>query len=133
CAPRCSPSTRPPPTRGARGRGPTATCASPMTGTTWRPCWRGSRPRPPLAVDRHLALAAGDRLPGDERTTDQRHADALVDLLLGDGSGITAQVQAPAPAAALAGLSDARGERVGLAPIPARLARLIARDATWRR
>jgi len=86
-----------------------------------------------LAVDRHLALAAGDRLPGDERTTDQRHADALVDLLLGDRSGLQAQVQVTIPASVLAGLSDAPGQLVGLGPISAHLARLIAEDATWRR
>src|SRR6185312_10795563 len=86
-----------------------------------------------LAVDRHLALAAGDRLPGDERSTDQRHADALVDLLLGDGAGIRAQVQVTVPASVLAGLSDAPGQLVGLGPISAHLARLIAEDATWRR
>jgi len=85
------------------------------------------------ALDRALALAAGDREPGDQRTTDQRHADAPVDLLLGDGTGITAQVQVTVPAAVLAGLSDAPGELVGLGPISAHLSRLIAHDATWRR
>ena len=85
------------------------------------------------ALDSALARAAGDRQPGDERTVDQRHADALVDLLLGDGSGITAQVQVTVPASVLAGLSEAPAEIVGLGPISAHLARLIAADATWRR
>src|SRR5262249_46408103 len=49
------------------------------------------------ALDHALALAAGHREPGDERTTDQRHADALVDLLLGDRGGIRAQVQVTVP------------------------------------
>jgi hypothetical protein len=71
--------------------------------------------------------------PGDERTADQRRADALVDLVLGESSGPSAQVQVTVPMSSLAGLDQQPGELAGYGPIPAEVARRIAGDATWRR
>jgi len=72
--------------------------------------------------------------PGDERTADQRRADALVDLLLGENTtGPVAQVKVTVPASTLLGLNQAPGELAGYGPIPAQLAREIAADGTWRR
>ncbi|HEY3259372.1 MAG TPA: DUF222 domain-containing protein [Pseudonocardiaceae bacterium] len=71
---------------------------------------------------------------GDERTADQRRADAFVDLLLGERtSGPVAQVKVTVPASTLFGLDQAPGELAGYGPIPAQSARELAADATWRR
>ena len=71
--------------------------------------------------------------PGDERTADQRRADALVDLVLGNDSGPAAQVHVTVPISSLLGLDQQPGELAGYGPIPAQTAREIAADATWRR
>ena len=86
------------------------------------------------ALDAALAAAAGaPRDPADGRTVDQRHADALTDLLLGDGSGIRAEVHVTVPATVLLGVSEAPAELAGHGPVSADLARFISVDATWRR
>jgi len=71
--------------------------------------------------------------PGDERTADQRRADALVDLVLGTSTGPAAQVNVTVSASSLLGLTQEPGELAGYGPIPAEVAREIAGDATWRR
>ncbi|HEY3260245.1 MAG TPA: DUF222 domain-containing protein [Pseudonocardiaceae bacterium] len=75
--------------------------------------------------------------PDDERTADQRRADALVDLVLDPTSCPNrppiAQVNVTVPASSLLALDQQPGELAGYGPIPADLAREIAADATWRR
>ena len=70
---------------------------------------------------------------GDERTADQRRADALVDLILGNDSGPAVQVNVTVPMSSLLGLDQQPGDLAGYGPIPAEMAREIAGDATWRR
>ncbi len=65
---------------------------------------------------------------GDQRGVDERRADALRDLVLGNpaggsGSASRVHVQLLIPAAVAAGFSDAPGELVGYGPIPASLCR----------
>ncbi|HEY3259528.1 MAG TPA: DUF222 domain-containing protein, partial [Pseudonocardiaceae bacterium] len=72
--------------------------------------------------------------PGDERTADQRRADAFIDLVLGERtSGPVAQVTVTVPASTVLGIDQAPGELAGYGPIPAPMARELAADATWRR
>lgn len=85
-----------------------------------------------------LDAAAASPLPGDERTSDQRRADALIALAvqqLADPSLSTQQGRRPAvhltvAAATLLGLDDAPGELDGYGPVPAGLARAMAVDPT---
>lgn len=93
------------------------------------------------------AMAGSSRVAGDERTVHQRRADALSDLFgriadtgtLPDGStlprkhGRRAEVQVTVAATTLLGLDDLPGDLAGHGPIPADMARAIARDGTWRR
>jgi Domain of unknown function (DUF222) len=79
------------------------------------------------------ACARQAATPGDERTADQRRADAFVDLILGTHIGPVAQVRVTVPATTLLGLDQAPGELAGYGPISAELAKEIAADATWRR
>jgi hypothetical protein len=89
---------------------------------------------------------ARNRAPGDDRTTDQRRADAAVQLALttlnGTGSaelprehGMRPTVQVTVALSTLLGLDDQPGDLDGTGPIPASLARRIAADqtGTWRR
>ena len=88
------------------------------------------------------ALAAGS-CAGDERTADQRRADALVDLAasalhdpaLPKPQGLRPAVQVTIALSTLLGLDDAPSELAGYGPIPATVARRIAADptGTWRR
>jgi len=72
--------------------------------------------------------------PDDQRTADQRRADAFVDLLLGQNTtGPVAQIKVTVPATTLLGLDQAPAELAGYGPIPADLARELAADATWQR
>jgi hypothetical protein len=94
--------------------------------------------------------------PGDERTADQRRADAAVqlavDALRGTGTGTVAgsdttnrdlprehgmrpSVQVTVALSTLLGLDEQSGELDGSGPIPATVARRIAADptGTWRR
>jgi hypothetical protein len=87
------------------------------------------------------AMAAG-RIAGDERTADQRRADALVELASGALTGAlpTQHGRRPAvgvivAASTLLGIDDEPGELDGYGPIPAAMARALAFDptGTWRR
>ncbi|MCP2164813.1 HNH endonuclease signature motif containing protein [Goodfellowiella coeruleoviolacea] len=89
----------------------------------------------------HLAMAIHDRVdraacqartPGDDRTVDQRRADAFVDLCLGEG-GFSAQIQVTVAATTLMGADNQPGELAGHGLIPAGVAREIAAEGTWRR
>src|SRR5581483_1543362 len=75
-----------------------------------------------------------DQLTGDDRTPDQRRADALADLILGT---TTPQVQVNVTVAlsTLLELDQQPGELEGAGPIPTALARALAFDptGTWRR
>jgi hypothetical protein len=91
------------------------------------------------AVAAYGAVDALARAPkeGDDRGIDARRADALVELLL-SASGTTAAqipavVQVAVPAGTLLGLGDEPGWMPGYGPVPASMARDIARSATWQR
>jgi hypothetical protein len=95
------------------------------------------------AIEHAARCSSGDHVgqpaahDQDERTMDQRRADALVTLLLGEtgeGAGGPA-VQVTVALSTLLGLDRQPGELAGYGPIPASLARRIANDpnGTWRR
>jgi hypothetical protein len=96
-----------------------------------------------LAADAAAALKtvldrAADCTKGlDDRTADQRRADALTDLALGTGTGggVKPAVNVTVALSTLLDLDDQPGELDGHGPIPAALARALAFDATgtWRR
>lgn len=87
-----------------------------------------------------LAAATADR---DERTSDQRRADALVDLavravhdpLLPKSQGMRPAIQVTVALSTLLELDDEPGELAGHGPVPAAVARRMAADPTgsWRR
>ena len=87
------------------------------------------------------ALAEHAKTPGDARTLDQRHADALADLAftgltdpaLPKRHGRPVHLQVAVTAATLLGLDEAPAELAGYGPITAQVARTLAGDATWRR
>ena len=86
------------------------------------------------------SLAVRHRVPNDERTIDQRRADAIVDLCasaLADPGlpvqhGRRAQIQVTMTLPTLLGLDDEPAELSGYGPITAQNARRIAADAEWR-
>lgn len=90
-----------------------------------------------------LTAAAARRVEGDERSVDQRRADALVTLAaqtldnpgLPRWQGRRPRVQVTVAATTLLGLDDEPGHLESHGPIPASLARRIAADpsGTWRR
>ena len=87
------------------------------------------------------------RVDGDERTIDQRRADAFSDVFTGildrqatpDGTplprkhGQRVALQVTVAATTLAGLDDHPATLGSYGPIPAQVARELAQDATWRR
>jgi hypothetical protein len=80
--------------------------------------------------------ARGARTPGDQRTVDERRADALRDLICHPSSGqkrVHWQAQVLVPAGTVLGLNGEPGYLPGHGPIPAELCRILAADATWRR
>ncbi len=91
--------------------------------------------------------ALARRVPcGDERTSDQRRADAAVQLALNTLHGSTSDelprehglrpsIQVTVALSTLLGLDEQPGELAGSGPIPAAVARRIAADqtGTWRR
>ncbi len=93
------------------------------------------------------ALAGHAGIDGDERTVDQRRADAFSDVFTSildrqatpDGTplptrhGQRVALQVTVAASTLAGLDDAPAHLGSYGPIPAQLARELAQDATWRR
>lgn len=93
------------------------------------------------------ALAWAQRARDEDRTIDERRADALSGLFAGilttgalpDGTPLPAPQghrvgeQVAVGATTLLGLDDLPGELVGYGPIPAGMARDLARDGTWRR
>jgi len=93
------------------------------------------------------ALACAQRARDDDRDVDQRRADALSGLFAGilatgalpDGTplptpqGHRVGVQVAVAATTLLGLDELPGELLGYGPIPASMARDLARDGTWRR
>ena len=99
------------------------------------------------AVATYAALdAVARRAPsGDPRGMDARRADALVGLVLRSGGGgsagddvggsgsLRAEVRVTVPAATALGLADQPGELAGHGPIPASMARRLAKRSTWRR
>jgi hypothetical protein len=94
-------------------------------------------------IYRRLDAFARAAAPGDDRTMDQRRADAFTDLLLsrsntanggaGEGKNTGVVVHLTMPATMLMGLDDQPAELAGYGPIPADVARALAADATWRR
>ncbi len=91
------------------------------------------------AVDCLASVTSGT----DPRTTDQRRADALVDLgvaalhdpLLPKAQGMRPAVHVTVALSTLLGLDEQPGELAGHGPIPASVARRLAADhtGTWRR
>ncbi|WP_269142659.1 DUF222 domain-containing protein [Georgenia yuyongxinii] len=91
------------------------------------------------------SVATAAKAPGDSRTADQRRADAFSDLfrtLLDRGLDLDGDdlpvfqrrrphLQVTIGAGSLLGLDDSPGLLAGYGPVPANLAREIARDATW--
>ncbi|WP_231861515.1 MULTISPECIES: HNH endonuclease signature motif containing protein [Frankia] len=72
----------------------------------------------------------------DERDLDQRRADVLYDLIMGDDRDrINIEMQVIVPVESLAGLSEKPGEIPGYGPIPAEIVREMAANprCTWRR
>ncbi|MBX9243631.1 DUF222 domain-containing protein [Actinotalea ferrariae] len=98
-----------------------------------------------VAIHTSLTALAGDAAPGDERTLDQRRADALVDVTTRwldagthpDGTPLTLRqwrrphLAVTASAATLLGLSDEPGDLAGYGPIPPGMVRRIAARSTW--
>ena len=97
-----------------------------------------------MTVIEALAAAAGAH---DDRTVDQRRADAFADVFASildadqapDGTplarrhGQRASVNVTVAASTLLDLDDLPGDLAGYGPIPAHVAREIAQDATWSR
>ncbi|WP_421742714.1 DUF222 domain-containing protein [Cellulomonas sp.] len=93
------------------------------------------------------ALAGHAAIDGDERTIDQRRADAFSDVfttildrqVTPDGTplptrhGQRTALQVTVTASTLIGLDDAPAYLGSYGPIPAQVARELAQDATWRR
>ena len=81
-------------------------------------------------------VARAAKTPGDERTIDERRADALYDLICNPLSGekrVRWQAQILIPRGTVLGLNGEPGYLPGYGPIPADLCRELAADATWRR
>ncbi|MQA08179.1 MAG: DUF222 domain-containing protein [Pseudonocardiaceae bacterium] len=96
-----------------------------------RPPTRRTRPS---RVPPHLRPRRQGQNPGDERTTEQRRADVLTDLLLGTNQHhMRAEIQVLVPATVLAGTSNEPGELAGYGPLDADTVRHLAGNATWRR
>lgn len=74
---------------------------------------------------------------GEDRSMDNRRADALVDLVLdradGSGSRAEAQIHVTVSLTTLLGLDQLPAELAGYGPIPAEVAHQLAAEGTWRR
>jgi hypothetical protein len=92
------------------------------------------------AIMTRLNAFADKKIPGDDRTTDQKRADALVDLILGGPADPTSEVKTRhgrrptvnivVPLDVAHGLCDLPGELIGYGPIPASLCRDALADPT---
>jgi hypothetical protein len=71
-------------------------------------------------------------LPKDERTTDQKRADVVMDRFLGTACERTVQVHVTVPIETMLGLTDEPGLLDGYGPIAADLARELAMEGPWR-
>ena len=90
-----------------------------------------------------LNAEAARNIPGDERTTDQRRADALIalaeqgllDVAVPGQHGRKPTIQVTVALTTLLEMNDQPGELDGYGPIPAAMARALAFDptGTWRR
>jgi uncharacterized protein DUF222 len=78
-------------------------------------------------------IARQAKTPDDPRTMDQRRADVVCDLLLGEPSNVQVQLQVTVPVSTVMGVDDQPGELAGYGPLDATTARVLAGDATWRR
>jgi hypothetical protein len=93
------------------------------------------------AEDAHGIVGLADEIaqtaktPGDERTADERRADAFVDVVLRPNGKerVSYEAQVLVPVGTALGLNDEPGYLPGHGPIPADLCRRLAADATWRR
>jgi hypothetical protein len=93
------------------------------------------------ALDVLARTAKQQALPGDERSMDQRRADALAEIgqRLLDAPGLSGgqrsapQVSVVVPVGTLLGVSEEGGELAGYGPIPPAMAREIAAEGVWRR
>jgi len=82
------------------------------------------------------ALAREATTPGDERSFDERRADAFYDLMCRPESGakrVQWQAQILIPVGTVLGLNGEPGYLPGYGPIPAEMCQELAADATWRR
>ncbi|MEV6605998.1 DUF222 domain-containing protein [Kutzneria sp. NPDC051319] len=71
-------------------------------------------------------------LPSDERTTDQKRADAFLDRFLATTAERQVQVNVTIPIETLIGLTEDPGLLDGYGPIPAEMARELAMQGPWR-
>jgi hypothetical protein len=71
-------------------------------------------------------------LPKDDRTTDQKRADAFLDRFLGKAKERNVQVHVTIPIETLMGLTEDPGLLDGYGPIPADMARELAAHGPWR-
>jgi hypothetical protein len=87
------------------------------------------------AISRRLNHIARRQHPDDQRTMDQRRADALMDLLEGKDHGSSGGVHLTVDVDTLAGLNDHPGELNGYGPVIADIAQQVAQEfeaAEWR-
>jgi hypothetical protein len=88
------------------------------------------------AMERLTAIARSAKSGGDSRKLDQLRADAMLDLLVGDGVATRkGVVDIQIPLTTLVGLSDFPGDLAGYGPVIADIARQVVAeqtDATWR-
>ena len=141
--PAATPQPRPPPQPRLlpqRDRRP----ATPATAAATRSVLDTADTRPPSDAPTDAQSAARVK---DDRTAEQRRADVTADLFehilrngldwlgrrLPDQHRRRPHIEVVVPASTLLGLDDDPAELTGYGPIPAEMARRIARDGTWRR
>jgi hypothetical protein len=92
-------------------------------------------PHRATAITRRLNHAARRQHPNDERSMDQRRADALMDLLEGKDVATGGAIHLTVDVDTLAALNDHPGELNGYGPVIADIAHQVAQqqaDAEWR-
>ena len=81
----------------------------------------------------HEQVCADARtLPKDERTTDQKRCDVLLDRVMGTARDLSAQIHVTVSLETLLGLTEEPGRLDGYGPIPADMARELAMHNPWR-